>query len=552
MRKIIVFPCFFLVTFLCCGVSFAAFMNNGDNTITDTNTGLMWQKEAPGSTMNWEGPITYCENLSLAGHNDWRLPTIKELTSIVNLAKYNLTIDTQYFLNTVLSCYWSSTTYAGSTSPAWVINFWRGYDHDCNKSYDYSVRAVRGGQNRLLGHLLISTPAQGARWGTGSEHVITWDTQAIPGNVKISLSRHGGKEDTFEPIAESTENHGAYAWTVTGPESFNCVLKIEPLSAPSKGTTQGLFSICALNNTFMTAHRTGGGPDKYRLTLKGVYADGVAPIEALKATWSCSDPNVATLEGNMLTGQQNGRVDASATYMGKACKKGLFVYTSFEAVEIENNNTKDDATLMTDGTFYKGGFYEGDIDYYQFTLSSDSVLDIGYLSYSTTSDMRVEVYDAGDTLMASAISTCGDFLTFPSGLPAGTYHLKLSSAGDVDQENYYVVTYKVLHDLVAKSTVPLAMGETGQSGINHLEDESNFAFTLPEKQGVKVLFTPTGGLAKYHIELLDSSQTVIDQVECLNQVPVTTEAIYVMPRGTTPSALRLLEMWMPPTLSTYN
>ena len=241
MRQVIIFSCVFALLF--CGESFAEFIDNGDGTVTDTSTELMWQQET-ASAMNWEAAIVYCEGLSLAGHNDWRLPTIKELASIVDLAKYNPAIDTGYFPNTVSSYYWSSTTDAYFTDNAWLVHFGSGHGgHVCHKSDSYYARAVRGGQGWLLGHLVISAPAQASRWDAGSLMPITWDTQDIAGNVKISLSRQGGKEGTFETLVESTENDGSYEWTVTGPASVNCMLKIEPLNDTSKGTAQGLFSI---------------------------------------------------------------------------------------------------------------------------------------------------------------------------------------------------------------------------------------------------------------------------------------------------------------------
>jgi hypothetical protein len=57
-----------------------------DNTklvVNDTKTGLMWQDDAVGSTMTWANAITTCENLTLGGYSDWRLPNIRELKSIV-------------------------------------------------------------------------------------------------------------------------------------------------------------------------------------------------------------------------------------------------------------------------------------------------------------------------------------------------------------------------------------------------------------------------------------------------------------------------------------
>ena len=59
-----------------------SFQDNGDGTVTDLNTGLMWQQTPPSSGFGWEQAGTYCEDLELAGHDDWRLPTLKELFAI--------------------------------------------------------------------------------------------------------------------------------------------------------------------------------------------------------------------------------------------------------------------------------------------------------------------------------------------------------------------------------------------------------------------------------------------------------------------------------------
>ncbi len=63
------------------------FHDNGDGTITDRATGLMWQKADSGKGMNWGQALAYAGNLKLAGHSDWRLPNAKELQSIVDYTR---------------------------------------------------------------------------------------------------------------------------------------------------------------------------------------------------------------------------------------------------------------------------------------------------------------------------------------------------------------------------------------------------------------------------------------------------------------------------------
>jgi hypothetical protein len=99
-----------------------------------------------GDGTDTEDFIAALNAANFGGFSDWRLPTIKELDSIVNLGRYNPSIDPAYFPDTVASGYWSSTTHALYTGNAWIMYFYRGYGYDHYKSYYYYVRAVRGGQ----------------------------------------------------------------------------------------------------------------------------------------------------------------------------------------------------------------------------------------------------------------------------------------------------------------------------------------------------------------------------------------------------------------------
>ncbi|AET69319.1 Protein of unknown function (DUF1566) [Desulfosporosinus orientis DSM 765] len=68
------------------------FVDNGDGTVTDLATGLMWMKYDSGALMDngaidWDDALTWAENLEYAGYDDWKLPDVKELQSIVDYSR---------------------------------------------------------------------------------------------------------------------------------------------------------------------------------------------------------------------------------------------------------------------------------------------------------------------------------------------------------------------------------------------------------------------------------------------------------------------------------
>ncbi|MBU4055376.1 MAG: DUF1566 domain-containing protein, partial [Proteobacteria bacterium] len=83
---------FFLISilslFILCSTAYAELVDNGDGTVTDTETGLMWQKDEAGA-MSWQNALTHCETMDLAGYDDWRLPNRNELQSIVDYTRSN-------------------------------------------------------------------------------------------------------------------------------------------------------------------------------------------------------------------------------------------------------------------------------------------------------------------------------------------------------------------------------------------------------------------------------------------------------------------------------
>jgi hypothetical protein len=148
-----------------------AYVDNGDGTITDLSTGIMWEKKSDdGSIHDVENDYTWSSAFAVhvaglnggggfAGYTDWRLPNVKELQSIVDYERGNPSIDPAFNTGcvpgcTVTSCsctesgdYWSSTTRADFPDSVWYVDFITGHVDDSGKGDvdGTQVRAVRGG-----------------------------------------------------------------------------------------------------------------------------------------------------------------------------------------------------------------------------------------------------------------------------------------------------------------------------------------------------------------------------------------------------------------------
>jgi Protein of unknown function (DUF1566)/Secretion system C-terminal sorting domain len=97
------------------------YINNGNGTITDTVTTLMWQG-TDGGEMSIEKATLYCDTLLLGGYTNWRLPNAQEAFSILNLQYNNPALNTTYFTNTNAGYWWTSEAQANDATKIWCTN----------------------------------------------------------------------------------------------------------------------------------------------------------------------------------------------------------------------------------------------------------------------------------------------------------------------------------------------------------------------------------------------------------------------------------------------
>ena len=121
------------------------FVNNGDGTVTDGETNLVWQKDPASERITWPEAQQYVDQLnaeSFAGHNDWRLPSNKELLTLM-LSREN---NKRLFIDPIFGsqrCFWSADT--RDHHEACYVDYYYGGVYRFQENYvNHSVRAVRG------------------------------------------------------------------------------------------------------------------------------------------------------------------------------------------------------------------------------------------------------------------------------------------------------------------------------------------------------------------------------------------------------------------------
>jgi hypothetical protein len=224
------------------GTDLAPYTDNGDGTVSDPRTVLTWMRCAMGQTWasgtcsgtassyTWDQAVALSGATTFAGQSDWRLPNIRELQSIVDRSTSSPAINTAAFPNTPSSSFWSGSPYANYSYGAWYVYFDFGYVYSHDRSSDFSVLLVRGGQSFGLlnparptsdyvdqgNGTTTHTPsgltwkrcAEGQTWSgstcTGIPHTYTWDA------ARALSSPFAGQSDWRLPTAEELSSLADY------------------------------------------------------------------------------------------------------------------------------------------------------------------------------------------------------------------------------------------------------------------------------------------------------------------------------------------------------
>ena len=106
-------------------------------------TGLSWERSPRLSALELDDARTYCGALAIDGNANFRMPSMKELQTIVDDVRSGVTIDPDFFPGTQADAYWSSSRDAQNASSAWVVRFSDGYTLSVDEDEALFVRCVR-------------------------------------------------------------------------------------------------------------------------------------------------------------------------------------------------------------------------------------------------------------------------------------------------------------------------------------------------------------------------------------------------------------------------
>lgn len=258
------------------------FSDNGDGTINDSATSLMWQKGHSASSMSWEEALEYAETLTVGGHDDWRLPNAKELQSIVDYTRSPGT--TGSAIDPIFDCA-SIINEAGGVDYPW---FWTGTTH----------ATVYGGNSAVY---VAFGRASGWMQLPGRTYYSYIDVHGA--GAQRSDPKTGSPTDYYlglDSLGNPVYGHGPQGDIIRVENYVRCVRDVEPVGVGEGSGLPGSIELEAYPNPFNSS---------VRIKLKGV-ASHIETIE------------VYDIGGNHL--------DSGSSFQGKT---GHFIWEPDESVE---------------------------------------------------------------------------------------------------------------------------------------------------------------------------------------------------------------------------
>jgi hypothetical protein len=333
------------------------FSDNGDQTILDNLTGLVWSKDAntpgpeacgPGTSKSWQDALDYvkCINNNMyLGYNDWVLPNKKELSSLINIQELSLLtwLTNQGFTN-VQGTYWSSSTRANSTTSVWQLST-ETNDGDSSyylpkeASYGPFVWPVRAGQHWSFDTWRIKAVPQFGTVPTGTIRQEIISILSRSPNSISSITINGSNAAEFTITLGGSNSCSSISPALATGASCTLILEFKPTSSGAKNasldiTTNGTTNSIPLTGTALS-------------TVYGTVTDQATGLPVSGATVTLNTSATAITRTN---GDYNFSNLPASTYSISVVKTGYQTTTKNNLMVNATVSAKADILLPSTGT----------------------------------------------------------------------------------------------------------------------------------------------------------------------------------------------------------
>lgn len=434
---------------------------NSDGTVTDSRTSLMWKRCAEGQVWNgamcsgsvvtqtWAEALATGASSTYAGHADWRLPNIKELTSLIEWCTDTPAVNTFPFPGFAVAnrgAYWSSSptrNYSGTANLSWSMEVTTGAYDQINRINNLNVLLVRNFQAlaQTIGPVSF-TPATLAVGGTSSTLSAT-SSSGLP----VSFS-------SATPATCSVAGDFTSGYTVSGLAAGTCTVTAAQSgngSYAAASPVQGSVTVGKGNQTISAISVTSTGNSVTKIPVGGTVTLAAAATSGLAVSFGAGPAGVCTIVGSTVTAVAPGICNITADQGGNA---NYFAATP----QVTTSVTVLKAQTITFAAFTAALTAGQNV---ALTASSDAIPWASYpVSFSTTTPAACSV--TGDT-------TAGFVVT---GLSVGTNNCTVvaSQAGDTVYAAATPVTRQVSVNPGTQTigaitlSVPLTLGGTATLG----------------------------------------------------------------------------------------
>jgi hypothetical protein len=244
--------------------------DNGDGTVFDNITGLTWEQKTATTeayTFTFDDAVAYCNDLTLGGQTDWRVPTRKELSTLLNFGTVSPALDTAYFPDYTYTTpddmsYWTATDYHDNSTMVWTVDLAFGLmSPDFKAPVLSKVRCVLG------------NPLPDSSYVDNEDGTVTDMTTGLMWEQKTDDGGSRDKDNTYTWLealsyCENLVLAGFSDWRTPNPKELERLLDLEK-SSPAVDTD---YFPNTNNGRYWTGTTCSGCHKKIAFTIN--YTDG--------------------------------------------------------------------------------------------------------------------------------------------------------------------------------------------------------------------------------------------------------------------------------------